>query len=177
MKKLSFIIITLSCLTLCAFTFLSSIQWQPNEGAYNISFSSDKASGVIGGLKGTIDFDQNNIAASKFDVTVDANTLNTGNWLKNKHAKADDFFDVDHYPTIRFISSKIVPFNKAYKVTGNLTIKNVTKPVEIPFIFSETGNTGKFTGYFTINKNDYLLIKTGVGDSVKIVLSIPVDKK
>lgn len=174
MKKTIFPLLVI-CLALSAFTVLATVSWIPKEG-YTIHFDTDKASGVINGLKGTINFDKNDIAHASFDVTVDVNTLNTGNWLKNRHAKADDFFDVDRYPTIRFVSSKIVPFNKAYKVTGNLTIKDVTKQVEIPFIFSGTGNTGKFDGYFAINKNDYHLVKQGVGDSVKIVLSIPVDK-
>lgn len=176
MKKNTFPLIIIF-LVLSAFTMLTTINWVPKEGAYAIHFDTDKASGEIGGLKGTINFDKNDIAHSFFDVTVDVNTLNTGNWLKNRHAKDDDFFDVEHYPTIHFTSSNIVAFNKAYKVTGKLTIKNITKQVDIPFIFSQSGNTGKFDGYFTIDKNDYHLVKQGVGDSVRIVLSIPVDKK
>lgn len=176
MKKTIFPLVII-CAVLSAFTLLATVSWIPKQGAYTIHFDTDKASGVISGLKGSINFDKDDITHSSFDVTVDVNTLNTGNWLKNRHAKAEDFFDVEHYPTIHFVSAKITAFNKAYKVIGSLTIKDVTKQIEIPFIFSQTGDSGKFDGYFTINKNDYHLVKQGVGDSVKIVLSIPVDKK
>ncbi|MDE1192855.1 MAG: YceI family protein [Arachidicoccus sp.] len=177
MKKYSFIYIAFIAFALCAFAVFISIQWQPKEGEYAVSFSSDKASGVINGLKGKINFDKDDIEHSGFDVTVDVNTLNTGNWLKNKHAKADDFLDVEHYHTIHFVSSKIIKAGNGYSVSGSLTIKNVTRQMNIPFVFSQTGNEGKFTGYFKINRSDYNLVKDGLGsDSVKIGLSIPVAK-
>jgi len=164
-------------LTGSAFAFIAAQNWQIADG-YNIAFSSDDAGGVFKGFKGNIAFDEQNPAASKFDVTIDASTINTGNGLQNKHAKSDEWFDVAKYPQIHFTSKNVARTANGYQVTGDLTLHGVTKSITFPFTFKKTPTGGAFEGSFTVNRNDYKLGKPGgdVGESIKIELNVPVTK-
>ncbi|HEY4334874.1 MAG TPA: YceI family protein [Puia sp.] len=177
MKKLIAPLAAFVLLTGSAFTFIAAQNWQIADG-YNIAFSSDDAGGVFKGFKGSIAFDEQNPAASKFDVTIDATTINTGNGLQNKHAKSDEWFDVAKYPQIHFASKSIAKSGSGYQVTGDLTLHGVTRSVSFPFTFSKAAAGGTFAGSFTVNRNDYKLGKPGgdVGESIKIDLNVPVTK-
>jgi polyisoprenoid-binding protein YceI len=160
-----------------AFTFIAGQNWQIADG-YSIAFSSNDASGIFKGFKGTLLFDEQNPAGSKFDVTVDAASINTGNGLQNKHAKSDEWFDVTKYPEIKFASQKFVKAGSGYQVTGDLEVHGVKKSITIPFTFSKTAKGGQFAGSFSVNRNDFKLGKPGgdVGEQIKIDLSVPVTK-
>lgn len=164
-------------LTGSAFTFIAVQNWQIADG-YSIAFSSDDASGIFKGFKGTVAFDDQNPATSKFDVTIDVATINTGNGLQNKHAKSDEWFDVLKYPQIKFTSEKIVKAGNGYQVTGTLEIHGVKKSTTIPFTFKKTATGGTFAGTFTLNRNDFKLGKPGgdVGELIKLDISVPVTK-
>ena len=164
-------------LTGSAFAFIAAQNWKIADD-YSISFSSDDAGGVFKGFKGNIAFDEQNPAASKFDVTIDASTINTGNGLQNKHAKSDEWFDVAKYPQIHFASKSISRTANGYQVTGDLTLHGVTRSLTFPFTFKKTPTGGAFAGSFTVNRNDYNLGKPGgdVGESIKIDLNVPVTK-
>lgn len=170
-----YIFIAAVLLTGSAFTFIAAQNWQIAEG-YNIAFSNDEASGIFKDFKGAIAFDENNPATAKFDVTIDVNSINTGNGLQNKHAKSDEWFDAAKYPTIHFVSTKVVKAGAAYQVTGNLQIHGVTKPVTIPFTFKRSGAAGTFAGSFSLNRSDYGIGKPGgeVPEAVKLDISVPV---
>ncbi|MDR3713600.1 MAG: YceI family protein [Puia sp.] len=160
-----------------AFTFIAAQNWNIADG-YSVGFTSDDASGIFKGLKGTVAFDEQNPGASKFDVTVDVASINTGNGLQNKHARSDEWFDAAKYPVIHFSSRQVVKAGNAYEVTGDLDIHGVKKQVVIPFNFQKAAAGGVFTGKFTVNRNDYNLGKPGgdVGEVIKIDLSVPVSK-
>jgi polyisoprenoid-binding protein YceI len=177
MNKLIAPLAALLLLAGSAFAFIAAQNWQIADG-YNIAFSSDDAGGVFKGFKGNITFDEQNPAASKFDVTIDVASINTGNGLQNKHAKSDEWFDVAKYPQIHFASKTIAKAGNGYQVTGDLTVHGVTKPTTIPFSFKKTPTGGLFTGSFTTNRNDFKLGKPGgdVGESIKIDISVPVNK-
>jgi polyisoprenoid-binding protein YceI len=117
--------------------------------------------GSVGGLQTTIHFNPNNLAAASFDASVDVKTLTTDNSMRDDHLKSDEFFDAPHYPKI-LLKSIAIKHNSGNKYTGefNLTIKNKTKTVEIPFTYAAKGDLSDFAGSFRINRLDY-----GVGDS------------
>src|SRR5207245_1363285 len=95
------------------------------------------------------------------DVSIDVASINTGNGLQNKHAKSDEWFDAAKYPQIRYTSQKIFKAGNGYQVTGALEVHGVKKSVVIPFTFLKTATGGKFTGSFTLNRNDYKIGKPG----------------
>jgi polyisoprenoid-binding protein YceI len=176
MKGIKFLLAAAVILVGSAFTVMNAVSWQVNDDSYAVKFDTKGASGIIKGLKGAINFDEANLPGSGFDVTIDVNTLSTGNGMKNHHAKSESFFDAGKYPLIHFVSSKIEKTTDGYLATGKLTIKETTKNVTIPFTFEGSGNEGTFKGNFEINRTDYDLIRNGVGETVKIELVIPVKK-
>jgi polyisoprenoid-binding protein YceI len=177
MKKywIHFIATGLALTALFAFTFVQN--WQITD-KYNISFSSNDVAGIFKTFKGSIVFDEQTLTASKFDVTIDAASVNTGNGLQNKHAKSEEWFDVAKYPVIRYSSKKIVKAGTTYQVTGDLQMHGVTKELTIPFTFKKAGNSGTFNGTFTVNRSDFKVGKPGgdVAEQIKIEVAVPVTK-
>ncbi|MEM9719404.1 MAG: YceI family protein [Bacteroidota bacterium] len=111
--------------------------------------------GIISDMKGTAQFDTDNLEASRFDVSLPVATINTENDKRDTHLKSEDFFEVDTYPTISFISKEISKTPKGLFVSGDLTIKDVTKGVEIPFTESKEGNLQILEGSISIKRRDY----------------------
>lgn len=127
----------------------SSITYQIKNLGFNTS-------GTFGGLKAEITFDKDHLDASSITAAVDTKTVNSGSDMRDNHLKSADFFDVDHYPAI---SIKSVSFKQkgGNKFTGmfDLTIKNITKQIEVPFTYTDNGATAAFSGSFKINRLDY----------------------
>lgn len=179
MRHLRIIFLILTIFTpLTAFTLIIS-HWNIDPN-YAIKFSGSKAEGTFSGLKGTIIFDASDLAASKIDVSVDANTVKTGNDTKNKHARGDSWLDVAKYPVIRFTSSSFSQSVDKIIVTGTLTLHGTKKQIQIPFTFNNTGDKSTFVGDFKINRHDYAIegnmFGFAVGDEFDITLRIPVSR-
>jgi len=177
MKNLKLIAAALVIFVASAFTAANSISWKIADG-YSIKFESKDPSGAFTKFKGDIVFDEQNLSASKFDVAVDAASINTGNGMKNKKAKGDKFFEVDKYPEIKFVSNTFSKTATGYEVKGTLDMHGVKKEITIPFTFSK--NT--FTGSFTVNRLDYNVGPEGglAGHAAKeltIDISVPVTRQ
>jgi polyisoprenoid-binding protein YceI len=170
-------LLALLILAASAFAFIAADEWKIADG-YTITFSTDEASGIFKDFKGTILFDEQNPATSKFDVSIDVASINTGNGLQNKHAKSDEWFDAPKYPAIRFTSQKVTKSAAGYQVTGDLDMHGVKKPLTIPFTFKHTGTGGVFAGTFNVNRSDFHVGKPGgeVSDMIKLEVSVPVTK-
>ncbi|MGQ0828823.1 MAG: YceI family protein [Bacteroidota bacterium] len=179
MKKIS--IIAIACIAIIASGFTASILWDvSNEGVtVNFELPDEGTKGTLSGLKASIDFNQKDLSASKISASVDVATLNTGNGQKDKHLLSADFFNVEKYPTMSFISTSIKATSEGFMAAGNLTIKDSTKSVEIPFSFTEDASgSGFFKGTLSIFSSDYGVMKkskTGK-DKVVVVLTVPVKK-
>jgi polyisoprenoid-binding protein YceI len=176
MKKLIFSMATLVAIT-AVFAFSVAQKWAISD-KYSIKFSSNDVAGIFKTFSGSIDFDEQNPANSKFDVTIDVNSINTGNGLQNKHAKGAEWFDAAKYPAIKYTSKKIVKAGTGYQVTGDLTIKGVSKEYTIPFTFKKAGAGATFNGSFTVNRSDFKIGKPGgdVAEQIKIDVAVPVTK-
>jgi len=145
----------------------------------NVPGSFDKFSGEI-------TYDPANVAASKADVSIDVDSINTHIAKRDAHLKSPDFFDAAKFPAITFTSTKFT----ATEITGNLTMHGVTKEVTIPVTISgpvdEMGHQAiGITGTLTLNRQDYgvnwnkTLDKGGlaVSNDVNIAISIEADQK
>lgn len=177
MNKLFHPVTAVLILAASAFTFLAAPGWQIADG-YSITFSSADADGLFKDFKGSLLFDEQNPGAGKFDVVIDAASINTGNGLQNKHAKSDEWFDVAKYPQIHYVSRSITKTAGGYLVTGDLDMHGVKRSILIPFTFSKTSQGAAFAGSFTVNRNDFKIGKPGgdVGEQIKIDISVPVTK-
>lgn len=177
MKSKKLIVVAFSALfILSAFTTYQSTNWKISEG-YAIKFTSENPAGIFNSFQGDISFDTNDLSNSYFDVSIDVKSINTGNGMKNKHAKGKKWFDADKYPKITFKSSKIEKDNNAFSVTGKLKIKDVEKEITIPVNFDD--NT--FITSFNVNRLDYHVgtmkgMSKKAAQDLKIDISIPVTK-
>ena len=97
-----------------------------------------KVRGQFGAFEGTARIDEANPSASKVDLTIQVASVDTGSADRDGHLKSGDFFDVETYPTITFTSTEVKRDGADWAVTGDLTIKDVTKPVTIEF--EQTGS-------------------------------------
>jgi polyisoprenoid-binding protein YceI len=174
MKKSVFPAAVVIMILASAFTFFRSIEWKIGEN-YSVKFDGGDPAGEFSGLKGVINFDPDNLQASNFDCTVDVATINTGNGMKNTHAKSDKWLDAAKYPVIRFTSKSIKKTDVGYEATGTLDFHGVQKEVTIPFTF--INNT--LAGQFEVNRLDYKINTEEPNHGaqlLKVSLNVPVTK-
>ena len=135
------------------------------------------ADGNFAGLQGSIAFDPQQPGAGKITATVDATTIDTGMGMRDKHLRSDDYFDVAQHPEIRMESTSIKKRGpNRYTGTFNLTIRGVTKQVEVPFTVRQQNGQQVFSGEFTINRRNFevgggsLLLSDQATVSIKAVV-------
>jgi polyisoprenoid-binding protein YceI len=145
-----------------------------------------KVRGQFGTFEGTARIDEANPSASKVDLTIQVASVDTGSADRDGHLKSGDFFDVETYPTITFTSTEVKRDGSDWAVTGDLTIKDVTKTVTIEF--EHTGSARDpfgnlrvgFEGETTINRKDWGLtwnaaLETGgvlVSEKIKLEFDV-----
>lgn len=143
-----------------------------------------KVRGRFTGFRGEIDGDPNDVTSARALFEVDLASVDTGNADRDAHLKSADFFDVEKHPVMTFVSKSVRKDGDGYKVTGDLTIKDVTKEIELDYehggdLQDPFGNRkigGTLTG--TIKRTDWgLTWNVPLGDggwlvSDKIVLEI-----
>src|SRR3978361_2370404 len=117
MKKLIYLMLTVLTISASAFIFLTN--WKVKE-PYTVKFSGGKIHGEFKGLKADIKFDKIHPEEAKISASIDANSLSTGFFLKNNHAK--DALDVEKYPMISFASTAVNKSANAYNAVGKLTM-------------------------------------------------------
>ena len=131
--------------------------------------------GEFTGLKGDIEWNEEDPTQSKFSVSVAANTINTGIDSRDNHLKKEEYFDVKNYPEIKITSNAISKADEGFLMNATLLIKGVTKTVSFPFTAEKQPDGGLlFTGKFTVNRRDF-----GVGgnsvtlsDNVDVILNV-----
>ena len=174
MKSKVYVIVAVAIMVMSAFTAFQSTDWKIAEN-YSVKFNGGDPSGEFKGLKGTINFDSNNPGASKIDVSIDVATINTGNGMKNTHAKSDKWLDADKYPLIKFTSKTITKTTNGFEAKGILDMHGVQKEIVLPFTFADN----VFKGNFTVNRLDYNINTAEPnhgGADFKIDISVPVTK-
>jgi polyisoprenoid-binding protein YceI len=98
-----------------------------------------KVRGSFNEFEGTGVFDVENPAASKLDLTIKTASIDTRNADRDGHLRGNDFFAMEQYPEITFASTTVEQLDaENYRVTGDLTIKGVTKPVTVDFEYTGT---------------------------------------
>lgn len=141
-------------------------------------------SGSFNKFKADIRYDSKNVGASTLTATIDPNSVYTGAEARDHELRAKAFFNVNEYPEIKFVSTRVERRGKGFLATGNLTLRGVTKEVAIPFKMlgvskDPRGNaTYGFEGSLHINRKDYGLnwqmpkTTNWLGDDVEIDLSV-----
>ncbi len=175
MQKLIYPALFAIAISTSAFKVISNAStWKVKEDAYSVKFTSKAFDGAFKGLQSDLQFDENNLGASKLTASIDANTINTGNGMRNGHAKKG--LDAANFKTVKFVSSAITKTAAGYEATGNLTIKDVTKSIKIPFTFTKNAEGGVFAGKFSVKPAEYNVTRKGTPEVLDFQLNVPVTK-
>lgn len=137
-----------------------------------------KVHGAFGQFNGTITFDPENLKDGSAEMTIQVASIDTKNENRNNHLKSPDFFDVETYPVITFVSKKVIPGEgNLFQLVGDLTIKDVTKEVtfDCEFNGSIDGPGGKpraaFSAATMINRQDFNITWSKVTEAGGLVVS------
>lgn len=176
---------------------MSTTKWalDPTHSEINFKIKHMMISNVTGSFTNfsvTAETDGDNFANSKVSFTTDVNSINTNNEQRDGHLKSGDFFDAAKYPEIKFEGTK---FEKAsdeeYALHGNLTIRDITKPVSLKVDFGGIAKDpyGNIKAGFTldgkINRKDFGLTWNAateaggimVGEDLKVQAEIQLVKQ
>lgn len=167
---------------------LTTGTWAIDPSHSDVSFTVrhlmvSKVRGSFSGVAGAINVGD---AGVQVTATIDASTINTRDENRDGHIKSGDFFDVENHPTWTFSSTAVTGSGSDLKMTGDLTLRGVTKSVtlDVEFLGVNTdpwGNTkAGFEAKGEINRKDFGVewnapLETGgvlVGDKVNIELDI-----
>lgn len=139
-------------------------------------------------VSGSLTIDEANPANSTVAAAIEVASVETGVDQRDEHLRSDDFFNAAAYPQITFRSTAIEQRGEDWRLAGELTIRDVTRPVSLDVEFEGRGpdafggERAGFTATTKINRKDYgihwnALIEAGgvaVSDTVKITLNIEV---
>jgi polyisoprenoid-binding protein YceI len=142
--------------------------------------------GFFRDFQGAVNYDPTDVSKSTVTFTAKATSIDTGVTARDNHLRSADFFEVEKYPEVTFKSTKIEKKGKVWMVTGDFTMKDVTKPVSFPFnvlgfVKGQNGSTRMgVSAETTINRQEYNVkynskLPDGtstVDDNVKVVLQI-----
>jgi polyisoprenoid-binding protein YceI len=192
MKKIIFVFLAIFALATIG---AAQSEWKFDKVHSSVTFSVRHM--VISNVSGSFkDFsillksDKGDFSDATVVSTIQVASISTDNDYRDKHLKSDDFFNAEKFPEIKFKSTKFekIDDNK-YKITGDLTIRDVTKEVTFDAVLNGTLKTEKgllsaWQATTTINRFDYNLkwnktIESGgliVGQDVTITLNLELNK-
>jgi len=143
--------------------------------------------GSITGIKGSVKLDEKDITKSSVEVTLDTTTVDTANAMRDKDLKSENFFNVEKNPTMTFKSTAITRVGGKLKMTGDLTLNGVTKPVTLDLEGPSTPVTARgktisgFTASGVLKRSDFNFgtkdLPPALGDQVKLVIDVEIDKQ
>jgi len=146
----------------------AAVKWQIDPMHSNVKFSVthmvvSEVEGSFRKFDGAIQHAKPDLSDAKVNFSVDVNSINTDNERRDGHLKSEDFFNAEKFPQMKFESTAFTPVSgKKYKLVGNLTIRDITRPVTFDVIYNGSiTNGGKskagFKAVTTINRFDYNL--------------------
>jgi len=184
MKKL--ILATAALLLVSASSFAQTQTWKPDKVHSKVGFSVSHL--VVSEVEGKFsDYDVTLTTDAKgklekVDAVIKVASITTDNIDRDKHLKSDDFFAVEKYPELTFVSKSIKASGKnGYKVTGDLTMRGVTKSVTLNTKFNGQikdpwGNTKSgWVATTTVNRFDYGLQWNNAVEAGGLVVGKDVD--
>ena len=122
------------------------------------------------------------LSGSTTAATIAVSSVNTGNEMRDNHLRSADFFEAERYPVISFASTGLRPADGSWLMSGELTIRDVTRPVDLEVEFLGTDPTGLqgearigFSARGTISRRDFGVTFGLAADGTKIVLADKVD--
>jgi polyisoprenoid-binding protein YceI len=179
MKKINL----LAAILMLSSSVFAQTKWAVNKAHAKVGFtvthlSISEVDGNFKKFDASLTSSKPDFSDAVFEMTADVSSVSTDNDMRDNDLKSDHFFDAAKYPNITFVSKSITKLDdKKYKLTGDLTIHGVTKPVTLDMTLTGVGKNMqnqkpiagfKVTG--TINRNDF-----GVGHMPSAIVSDEVE--
>jgi polyisoprenoid-binding protein YceI len=178
-----------------AFALAASSTWNIDPSHSTTGFAVkhlviSSAKGEFKKYTGSVQLDEADVTRSTVTASIDVDSIDTGVADRDAHLKSPDFFDAARYPTITFKSTKVAKAGKdKLKVTGDLTLRGVTKPVTLDVVTTQAvkgmfGETRRgFAATTKISRKEFgltwnKLVEAGpaVADEVAILLDLEAVK-
>lgn len=178
-------------------TAQSQTKWSLDNSHSNVKFTVthlliSEVDGYFKTFEGSMVASKPDFTDAKIEFSVDVNSINTDNEMRDNHLKGDDFFNAEKFPKMKFTSLEFKKINdKKYELTGNLTIRDVTKKVKFDVVYG--GQTKDpwgnqkigFKAKTTVNRLEYglkwnTLTEAGgavVGPDVDITINVAFAKE
>jgi polyisoprenoid-binding protein YceI len=111
-------------------------------------------------ITGSLELNTDDPFRSPFEVEIEAASILTGHARQEEFMRSEPWLDTEHYPKISFKGSEITPRDGGYAIAGELTVRGVTRRIEIPLDFHGVvsdpwGLRAGFTSQFTVDRRDY----------------------
>jgi polyisoprenoid-binding protein YceI len=155
------------------------VGWKVSHFGFNDYF------GQFGTITGTLTLDPANPAASVLDITVPVSGLATASSGLTAHMQRADFFDMPNHPDVKFVSTAVAVTGTTARITGNLTIRGITRPVVLDARFVGAG-TNPFNRKATVGFHATTTVKRSefgmtygvplVSDDVELTISAAFEK-
>jgi len=189
MKKIIFLSLV-ACFSMVQLGFAKDYEIDATHS--NVGFMAkhliSKVNGEFKDYNGTISFDPKKPDQTKVNAKVKAASINTNVEKRDAHLKSEEFFGVEKFPELTFVSTKVTPNgSKKYKMVGDLTMHGVTKPVtfEVEYLGEMDdpwgGHRAGFTATTQVNRKDFgmnwnkALDKGGVVLSDEIAINLNIE--
>jgi polyisoprenoid-binding protein YceI len=173
----------------------STRKWKVDKLHSNVRFTVahmvvSETEGSFKVFDGSLEYSKADMSDAKISFTVDVKSINTDNETRDGHLKSDDFFNAEKFPVMTFVGTSFKPVGKnKYELTGNLTIRDVTKQVKFDVTYggeltTKGGTKAGFKAKTTIDRFDYNLkwnraVEAGglvVGKEVEISVLLEMDE-
>ncbi len=176
-------------------TATAAATWNLDPAHSNVEFAIrhlmiSTVKGRFADVQGQVVLDEADVTKSSVNVTINAASIDTRVAQRDEHLRSGDFFDVEKYPTLTFVSRKVEPAGDNLRVTGDLTIRDVTREVVLDVTPEGRGSDpwggqrAGFSAKTVIKREDFGLtynqaLETGgfvLGDDVKVTIEAEVVK-
>ena len=160
--------------------------WSVDKAASHIGFEAamngQPFSGTFERWDAQIAFDPKNLAGSKVTATIDAGSARTGDQTRDEAMPTSDWFSVKVFPRATFTTRKITAAGPGrYVAQGDLTIRNVSRPVILPFSLAISGDAAKMSGSLPIDRSAFGVgqgqFKTGDMVALKVQVNVAITAK
>jgi polyisoprenoid-binding protein YceI len=194
-KKLFAIASVIALFFVSVQTMAQVTKWGVDKSHSNVKFTVthyavSEVEGTFKIFDGTMEHTKADFSDAKVNFTVDVNSINTDSERRDGHLKGDDFFNAEKFPQMKFVSTGMKPLgNNKFQLSGNLTIRDITKPVVFDVSYGGTINAGQgrksgFKAKATIDRFNYNLkwdraIEAGglvVGKDVDIQINLELNE-
>ena len=189
MKNTIRFIVAFAVIALFGAASQAQTKWSLDNAHSNVKFTVthlviSEVEGAFKASTGTMTASKPDFTDAKIEFTVDVNSINTDNEMRDKHLKSDDFFNAEKFPQMKFSSIEFKKINdKKYELIGNLTIRDVTKKVKFDVVYGGTtvdpwkNTKAGFRATTTINRLDYGLKWNSLTEAGGAVVSSDVEIK